>query len=165
MCIFEAETFRKKELIIRENETVDYVYFIISGLVKLSYHDSEAKEHIISFAMEVWWETDYMAFYTQTKATQTLQCLEKTMVMKLSFENYQKLLKEIPMMAEFFLNKAVNGHIANQRRILSLMTLNAIARYEQFLQHYPSLLQRIPKTTLASYLGLSRETLSRLSHE
>lgn len=162
---FREEMFQKKEFIIQENDTVDYVYFIISGLVKLSYNDSDGKEHIISFAMEDWWETDYLAFYTQTKATLVLQCIEKTEVLKLSYKDYHQLLKEIPKMTEFFLSKAVNGHISNQRRILSLMTLDAKERYEQFLKYYPSLLQRIPKITLAAYLGLSRETLSRLFKE
>ncbi|MFC5873037.1 cAMP-binding domain of CRP or a regulatory subunit of cAMP-dependent protein kinases [Chryseobacterium arachidis] len=162
---FTEEYFQKKDFIIRENYKVEHVYFIISGLVKLSYYDKEGKEHIISFAMEDWWESDYMAFYTQTKATQVLQCLEKTTVLKLSYKDYHQLLKEVPKMVEFFLSKAVNGHISNQRRILSLMTLDAKERYEQFLKYYPSLIQRIPKTTLAAYLGLSRETLSRFFRE
>lgn len=159
---FNQEIFKKKEFIINENDKVDDVYFIISGLVKLSFNDSEGKEHIISFAMEDWWETDYAAFYTQSKATQSLQCLEDTEVLKLSFDAYQQLLIELPKMTDFFLKKAIGGHISNQRRILSLMTMSAKERYEQFLKYYPALIQRLPKTILSSYLGVSRETLSRL---
>ncbi|KQS91880.1 Crp/Fnr family transcriptional regulator [Chryseobacterium sp. Leaf394] len=159
---FKEQHFKKREMIISENAQVDHVYFIISGLLKLFYTDAEAKEHIISFSMEDWWESDYAAFYTQTKATQSLQCLEDTLVLKLSFDNYQRLLTEVPKMTEFFLKKAIGGHISNQRRILSLMTMSAKERYEQFLRYYPILIQRLPKTVLASYLGVSRETLSRL---
>ncbi len=159
---FEEEHFKKREIIIHENDQVEYVYFIVSGLLKLFYSDREAKEHIISFSMEDWWETDYMAFYSQTKATQSLQCLEDTVVLKLSFENYRTLLTEVPLMTGFFLKKSIGGHITSQRRILSLMTMNARERYEQFLKYYPTLVMRIPKTVLAAYLGLSRETLSRL---
>jgi CRP-like cAMP-binding protein len=158
---FTEEHFKKRQMIINENDQVNHVYFIISGLLKLFYTDTEAKEHIISFSMEDWWESDYAAFYTQTKATQSLQCLEDTIVLKLSFNDYQQLLIEVPKMTDFFLKKAIGGHISNQRRILSLMTMSAKERYEQFLKYYPSLLQRIPKITLAAYLGLSRETLSR----
>ncbi|AYM99894.1 Crp/Fnr family transcriptional regulator [Chryseobacterium sp. 3008163] len=158
---FEEQHFKKREMIIHENDQVDHVYFIVSGLLKLFYTDAEAKEHIISFSMEDWWESDYAAFYTQSKATQSLQCLEDTIVSKLSFNDYQQLLTEVPKMTDFFLKKAIGGHISNQRRILSLMTMSAKERYEQFLKYYPSLLQRIPKITLAAYLGLSRETLSR----
>ncbi|MBD8080856.1 Crp/Fnr family transcriptional regulator [Chryseobacterium caseinilyticum] len=162
---FKKQHFKKREMIISENDQVDHVYFIISGLLKLFYTDTEAKEHIISFSMEDWWESDYAAFYTQTKATQSLQCLEDTLVLKLSFDNYQRLLTEIPKMTEFFLKKAIGGHISNQRRILSLMTMSAKERYEQFLKYYPILIQRLPKTALAAYLGVSRETLSRLYSE
>lgn len=159
---FNEQHFKKREMIISENDQVDYVYFIISGLLKLFYTDAEAKEHIISFSMEDWWESDYAAFYTQTKATQSLQCLEDTFVLKLSFEDYQQLLSQVPKMTDFFLKKAIGGHISNQRRILSLMTMSAKERYEQFLKYYPTLIQRLPKTVLAAYLGVSRETLSRL---
>jgi len=56
-----------------------------------------------------------------------------------------------------------SGFIASQQRILSLLSSNAKERYEQLLNQYPSLFQRIPKSQLALYLGVSRETLSRLS--
>lgn len=162
---FKEQHFKKREMIITENDQVDCVYFIISGLLKLFYTDAEAKEHIISFSMEDWWESDYAAFYTQTKATQSLQCLEDTFVLKLSFNDYQQLLNQVPKMTDFFLKKAIGGHISNQRRILSLMTMSAKERYEQFLKYYPTLIQRLPKTVLAAYLGVSRETLSRLYSE
>lgn len=162
---FKIEHFKKRKLVITEGQQVNFMYFIVSGLLKLYFTDIQAKEHIISFSMEGWWETDYNAFYTETKATQSLQCLEDTTVLKLSRESYHQLLVSVPKMAEFFLKKAVSGHIASQRRILSLMNLNARERYEQFIKYYPTLVQRIPKTILASYLGVSRETLSRLFHE
>lgn len=162
---FTEQYFKKREMIINENDQVEHVYFIISGLLKLFYTDREAKQHIISFSMEDWWESDYAAFYSQSKATQSLQCLEDTTVLKLSFDGYQQLLTEVPKMTDFFLKKAVGGHISNQRRILSLMTMSAKERYEQFLKFYPALIQRVPKSVLAAYLGVSRETLSRLHFE
>ncbi len=65
-------------------------------------------------------------------------------------------------MEHFFLEKAVNGHIASQQRILSFIMSNAQERFEALLKRYPTFYQRLPKTLLASYLGVSRETLSRL---
>lgn len=158
---FHSKKYGKKDLVIKENDSVSHVFFIVAGLMKLYVIDRDAKEHIISFSMEDWWETDYMAFYTQTKATQFLQCLEDTEVLCLSFSDYQKLNKAIPKLEHFFLKKAIGGHIANQKRILSLLTLTVKEKYEQLLYSYPSLLQRIPKTVLANYIGVSRETLSR----
>lgn len=160
---FSVQHFKKHEFPIRQGQDAAYTYFVVSGLLKLVYNDESGKEHILSFAMEDWWETDFLAFYTKTKATMSLQCLEDTRVLCLTLENYRKLCSGLQKMEHFFLKKATSGHIASQQRILSLLSSNAKERYDQLLKRYPSLFQRVPKTLLASYLGVSRETLSRLS--
>lgn len=159
--MFRYKKYSKRDFIINENDAVQYIYFIKSGLVKLSYVDSDANEFILSFAFEEWWETDFSAFYNQSKATLVLQCLEDTEVYGLSYDNYVTILKEHAL-SNYFLDKSIKGHIANQRRILSLLTLPPKGRYEQFLALYPSLVERVPKSVLSRYLGVSRETLSRL---
>jgi CRP-like cAMP-binding protein len=159
---FELKIFQKGQFIIEEGNEVSDVYFVISGLVKLVYEDRDAKKHIVSFAMEDWWETDFQAFYTKSKATLSLECIEDTIVYSLSLENFEKLCSEIQKMERFFLRKSIAGHIGSQTRILSFLTSNARERYEQLLLKNPALLQRVPKSSLASYLGVSRETLSRL---
>lgn len=159
---FTAKSYKKRESLIREGESVKYAYFVVSGLLKLVYNDTSGREHIVSFAMEDWWESDFQAYYTQTKASMSLQCLEDTEVFCLSFEDYRKLCSGLQKMEHFFLEKAIGGHIGSQQRILSFITANAKERYEQLLKRYPSLFQRVPKALLASYLGVSRETLSRL---
>jgi CRP-like cAMP-binding protein len=160
---FTTKHAGKNEYLIKKGDGVRHMYFVISGLLKLVYTDDSAREHIVSFAMEDWWETDYLAFYTQVRATLSLQCLEDTEVLCLSLEDYNKLCADLPRIEHFLLKKAIAGHIASQQRILSFLTSNAKERYDQLLQRHPSLLQRVPKTLLASYLGVSRETLSRLS--
>jgi CRP-like cAMP-binding protein len=135
----------------------------MSGLLKLVYTDDTGKQHIVSFAMEDWWESDFYAYYTQTEATMSLECVEDTEVFCLLLEDYKKLCDGLQKMEHFFLQKANFGFIASQRRIISWLTSNAKERYEQLLKQYPSLIQRVPKSLLAAYLGVSRETLSRLS--
>ncbi|MCF6404871.1 Crp/Fnr family transcriptional regulator [Chitinophaga filiformis] len=160
---FTSKKFRKHQFLIQEGDAVKYAYFVLSGLLKLVYTDASEKQHIVSFAMEDWWESDYYAFYTQTKATMSLECLEDTEVLCLSFEDYKKLCNSLQKMERFFLEKTNAGFLAAQRRIISLITSNAKERYEQLLKQYPALIQRVPKSLLATYLGVSRETLSRLS--
>jgi len=160
--LFTAKQFKKKEFLIQEGEKVKYAYFVVSGLLKLTHTDDSGKTHIISFAMEDWWESDFPAYFNQTKATMSLQCLEDTNVLCLSLENYQKLCSDLQKMQSFFLKKANSGFIGSQKRIISLLTTNAKGRYDQLLKQYPTLFQRVPKTQLALYLGVSRETLSRL---
>jgi CRP-like cAMP-binding protein len=159
---FTVKNFKKRDYIIQEGDQVEHAYFIISGLVMLVYTDASAKQHIVSFAMEDWWETDFLAYHNQTKATMSLQCLENTQVLCLSLQSYKQLCAGLHKMEHFFLVKANGGHIGSQQRILSFLTSGAKERYEQLIKRYPSLLQRVPKTLIASYLGVSRETLSRL---
>ena len=159
---FTTKEFKKKQCIFRRGDNVRYAYFIASGLLKLIYTDDAANQHIVSFAMEDWWESDFYAYFTKTKATMSLKCLEATKVFCLSLEDYQKLCSDMQKMESFFLQKSNLGFIGSQQRILSLLTTNAKERYEQLLKQYPALFQRVSKTQLASYLGVSRETLSRL---
>ncbi len=160
--LFEQRDYRKGDFIIRVDEPVYNIYFIQSGLVKLSYWDQDGREHIASFAMENWWETDFDAFYHNGRSSSIIQCLEATTAYLLSFKNYQHLCLQFPYMTGYFLDKSIRGHISNQNRIRSLLTLAPKEQYEQFLRLYPTLVQRIPKTILAAYLGVSRETLSRI---
>lgn len=160
---FTYKKYKKHQFLIQEGDAVRYSYFVISGLLKLVYTDNSEKQHIVSFAMEDWWESDFYAFYTQTKATMTLECLEDTEVFCLSFEDYQKLRNALQKMERFFLEKSNFGFLGAQRRIISLITSNAKERYEQLIKQYPTLIQRVPKSLIAAYLGVSRETLSRLS--
>ncbi|WP_130736679.1 Crp/Fnr family transcriptional regulator [Flavobacterium sp. J27] len=159
--VFKHQKYKKGDFIISENDMVQDVYFIHLGLVKLSHFDSNAKEFILSFAFENWWETDFSAFYNKTKATLMLQCLEDTEVYSLSYDSYLSILSKYHL-ANYFLEKSIKGHIASQKRILSLLKSTPKEKYEQFLKLYPTLANRIPKSVIAIYLGVSRETLSRL---
>ncbi|MND99656.1 DNA-binding transcriptional dual regulator Crp [compost metagenome] len=158
---FQLKRYKKHQYIINEGDHAKYHYFIISGLTKLVYLDQSGKEHIVSFAMEDWWESDFYAFYTGTAATLSLICLEDTTVLALKYDDYIKLCNEHPKMLRFFLEKANHGFLGLQRRILSWLTLNTVQRYEHFLKQYPKLKNRLPKSQLAAYLGVSRESLSR----
>lgn len=132
--LFMLKKYKKHQFLIQEGENVNFIYFVVSGLLKLVYTDTLGKQHIVSFAMEDWWESDFEAYYTRAKATLSLDCLEDTSVFCLSLENYHKLRVDLPKMEQFFLEKSIFGSIASQRRILSLLTTQAKERYEQLLK-------------------------------
>lgn len=161
--LFSAKSYKKGQFIFQDGEYLSRNYFVCKGLVKLVYNDSDAREHIVSFAMEDWWETDFEAFYTQKKTSMSLICLEDTDVLFITYEDYKQLCNALPKIEHFFLEKAYFGFIAAQKRILSALTLNTAERYRQLIERYPTLIQRVPKSQLAAYLGVSRETLSRIS--
>lgn len=160
---FTSKRFKKHQFIVQEGDLVRDNYFVVSGLLKQVYTDKSDKQHVVYFAMEDWWVTDFRAYYTRTPATLSIQCLEDTVVFCLSLDNYHALNVETSPMAGFFLEKFALNTIALEQRLMSLMTTSAQERYQQLLKNYPALGQRISKNLLASYLGVSRETLSRLT--
>lgn len=159
---FTYKKFKKHQFLVQEGQQVTFDYFLISGCVKSYYTDENGKMHILLFALRDWWITDYEAYYYQKRAIVNIDCLEDTEVLCLSNDNREKLCQEFHQVEHFFRRKTNRRNVALQNRILSLLSSNAKERYEKFLLEYPSLAQRLPKHILASYLGVTRETLSRL---
>jgi CRP-like cAMP-binding protein len=160
---FEPKKFRKHQFVVQEGNDVDQEFFVLKGLLKSTYPSENGKEHILQFSMENWWVSDYQAFYNRQKATLNIDCIEDVSVLVLSSANKDKLCSEMHKMEHFFRIKTNGGYVGLQQRILSFLKYDARARYQQLIEKNPQLYQRIPKTLLASYLGVSRETLSRFS--
>ena len=160
---FTTKKLKKHQFLIQEGDNVTNDYFVIKGLLKAYHVDKEGKEYIMQFAMEDWWVTDYQAYFSQTKATLNIDCIEEVEILCLSLHNRDKICADLHKIEHFFRRKSNMGYVALQRRILSMLNSNAKERYEQLLLQYPTLFQRVPKTLIASYLGVSRETLSRFS--
>ncbi|RNL50706.1 Crp/Fnr family transcriptional regulator [Pedobacter jejuensis] len=160
---FHSKHLKKHQYLIQTDESVKHIYFVISGLLKATYTDVNGKEYIIQFAMENWWISDFQAFYNNVNSITNISCLENVELLSISKENLDKICNESHKMEHFFRVKNSSGYVALQQRILSLLSTSPKERFEQFNQHYPQLGQRVSKTIIASYLGISRETLSRLS--
>lgn len=161
---FTTKRLKKHQFLIQEDDKVVNDYWVVKGLLKAYHTDANGKIHILQFAMEDWWISDYQAYMNNNPATISIDCIEDSEILVLSSENKEKLCTELHSIANFFRKKSNTGYVALQQRILLLLNRNPQERYNRFLQLNPTLLQRLPKTLLASYLGVSRETLSRLSH-
>jgi CRP-like cAMP-binding protein len=160
---FTFKKLKKHQFLIQEGDSVTNDYFVLKGLLKAYHVDKEGKEYIMQFAMEDWWVTDYQAYFSETKATLNIDCIEEVEILCLSLHNRDKICADLHKIEHFFRRKSNTGYVALQRRILALLNSNAKERYEQFLLQNPTLFQRVPKTLIASYLGVSRETLSRFT--
>ena len=159
---FETIKKRKHQFIIQENEFINKEFWVVKGCLKSSFTDTSGKEYILQFAMENWWVTDYDAFLHKTKSKMSIDCLEACDLLYITSENKQKLCKEMHKMEYFWAVKTKLGYISLSNRILTLLKSTAKERYELLFNQYPLLFQRVPKKMIASYLGVSRETLSRL---
>ena len=106
--------------------------------------------------------SDYQAYFYQKQARLHITCMEDGEVLCMKLEGREKLAAELHKMEHFFRVKLTRGYTALQQRIISLLASTPQQRYEEFCQLYPQMPQKIPKKYIAEYLGVSRETLSRL---
>lgn len=159
---FKPLHFRKRQYVLQEGQMVDRMFFVRKGLLKSSFYDEFGKEHILQFASENWWVSDFAAFYKREAATLSLDCIEDAELLSISYDDLELLCEELPKMEHFFRKKNSFGYVSLQQRILSLIARSAKDRYHDFCVQYPDIVQRVPKQLIANYLGLSRETLSRL---
>ncbi len=162
---FIPKQVTKKDFLIKGGQKVISEFLVVEGLLKAFMFDDSGKEHIIQFAMENWWISDYPAFSKQESGEICVQALEPCIVLELSLENKGKMCDLVPKMYQFHAQKSFSGYVALQKRVLSMLKNSAKEKYELLLSQYPQLFQRVSKTMIAHYLGLSRETLSRLAKE
>jgi CRP-like cAMP-binding protein len=161
---FESKIFKKGQIIIGAGDKVESEYFVIKGCLKTFYINDDLRMFILQFAMPTWWASDYNALYTGSRATVSLDCISDAEVLCLKAQDREKLCREIHPIEHFFRWRTNMGYVASQKRLLSLMNNDAKHRYEELLKQYPELYNLVPKNLIAAYLGVSRETLSRLYH-
>jgi len=160
---FILKKFKKHSFLIQEGDAVKYEYYVVKGCLKAFLaNPSTGKEFIYYFAIEDWWITDREAFFKRSVATISVDCIEDTEVLGITLENREKLSSEMHKFEHFLAVKSNWGYISLQKRLQMMIMGSARDKYESFIQQYPHLANRIPKVFIASYLGVSRETLSRL---
>lgn len=159
---FKSHSFSKGQIVVNEGDPVDREYFVVSGCLKAFFINDEVKMYILQFAMPGWWTSDYNALYSNTRATISIDCITDAELLSISNADREKLCAEIHPIEHFFRWRTNKGYVASQKRLLSFMNKDAKTRYEDLLAQYPELYNLVPKHLIAAYLGVSRETLSRL---
>lgn len=159
---FKPVSYKKGQVVIKEGDKVEHEYFVVSGCLKTFYINDDIKMHILQFAMPTWWASDYEALYTQARAGVSVDCITDVELLSLSNFDREKLCDEISKVGHFFRWRTNRGYVAAHRRLLSFMNNDAKTRYEELMKLYPELYNLVPKHLIAAYLGVSRETLSRL---
>ena len=154
--------YLKGQYIVQQGDVCKYECFVISGCTKTFFVDEEGQEHIIMFAIEDWWASDLGSFITQTPADFSVQCIENTEFIMFSNDDIEDLYSEISKLERFFRLIIERAFVASQKRLIRNFSLSAKDRYLYFKKQYPKIDQRIPQYMIASYLGVTKEFLSKI---
>src|SRR5262245_10791094 len=146
----------------RAGDVAKHAAFVASGCLRSYVIDAKGKEHIVQFAPETWWLADGVSLISGTPSQYFVDAIEDSELLLLDSPSHQRLLKEVPGYAAGFQIGIQRHAAAKDQRIATALSSSAEERYQEFLKTYPSIAQRVPQFMLASYLGVSPETLSRI---
>lgn len=153
---------RKKQYLLQEGDVCKYIAFVEKGAMKSYVVDENGTESIIQFALEGWTISDLYSFLTGEPATYNIDALEDCELVLISKSAHEELLQKLPKYETYIRLQITNAYLALQRRLTSVISLHIEERYKGFMALYPHIAQRVPQHMIASYMGLTPETLSRL---
>ncbi|WBL25066.1 Crp/Fnr family transcriptional regulator [Zunongwangia sp. HGR-M22] len=156
---------QKGELLLTAEETVNYQYYVQSGCLRTYFIDQSGKEFTLQFAIHDWWISDYTAFFSASKSLMHIECLQDAELYRISKSSMEQLFLEIPRLESFFRRKMERAFASFQKRILAGLSLPAKERYLAFIKAYPNIEQSVKNYHIASYLGITTESLSRIRKE
>lgn len=152
---------RKRQYLLQEGDVSKHAAFVEKGALRAYTIDEKGGEHIVQFAVEGWTIADLYSFITGEPATYNIEALEDCELLLISNTAQEELIKRIPQYEHFIRLQMQSAYIALQRRITAMFTMSTEERYTNLIKTYPDIVQRVPQHMIASYLGLTPETLSR----
>ena len=148
---------------MQEDDVCKYVAFVEKGLLRPFAADDKGHEHITQFAFEGWWIADQVSFLTGEPSEYNIEAMEDCELLLLTRQAEDEMLEKIPKFERNFRILLQNNLIATQKRLASSLSQTAEERYSELISSCPDTLpNRLPQHMLASYLGISPETLSRI---
>ncbi len=159
---FIPTTLPAGEFLQRAGDVSRHGAFVATGCLRSYVIDANGKEHIIQFAPETWWLADAASLMTGAPSQYFFDAVEDSELLLIDPPSQQLLVDQVPSYAAAFRTGLQKHNAAKDQRIVTTLTTTAEERYLEFIDRYPSLAQRVPQWMMASYLGVSPETVSRV---
>lgn len=158
-------TFDKGDIVLNANEKVTHQYYVADGCLRTFFIDISGKEHTLQFAVKDWWISDYTAFFEQNTGILTIECIQKSTLYKIFRTDLEEVYAKVPQIEVHFRKKLEKAFASFQNRILGNLAKPAKERYLDFIKTYPDIEAKIKNYHIASYLGITTESLSRIRKE
>lgn len=159
---FKKITLKKGDILLDPDVIVTKQYYTLSGCLRTFFVAKSGKEHTVQFAIKDWWISDYTAFFTEEKSIMTIECLQDSIIYEISKKDIETIYTTLPRLETFSRIKLERAFASFQKRILGYLSQTAKERYLTFIEKYPSIEQSIKNYHIASYLGITTESLSRI---
>lgn len=165
MRSFEKLHLPKHSLLLEAGQHVYDQYYVAVGCLRTYYRDPSGKEHTVQFAIEDWWISDYTAFFNSSKASMHIECIQDATLFKISKNDMELLYQAMPRLESYFRKKMERAFASFQKRIIANLSQSATERYLNFIHTYPNIEQNVKNYHIASYLGVTTQSLSRIRKE
>lgn len=163
--LVSVKEFKKNELLLSRGQVCERAFFVEKGLIRFYSIDEEGKEHIVQFALENWFISDRESIYFRRPSEYFMDTIEDTVVVLID-QHFIETASEISPEFRNYNEYLLQNHIRHlQNRINLLIGASAEKRYLDFIRLYPDLMLRVPQWMIASYLGITPESLSRVRKE
>ena len=163
--LFVLKKAKRNQFILREGEICQHIYFILQGSFRLYQINEIGQEQIRYFALENKFGTNLTSLIEGSASQEYIQSIEPTEYFQIGKIDFFKLVETVPQLNVVYRNILENAYITSQKRIYKLQGMSALDKLRWLTQHYPGILARIPSRMIASYLGITPFTLSRLKSE
>jgi CRP-like cAMP-binding protein len=162
---FTPKHIARGDVVLRINEICQHNCFVTKGCLRSYVIDDKGKEHIIQFAPENWWISEQISLMNAEPAMYFIDAVEDTDYLAVDKEFFKAFHQVIPAAREMSERLQLNSLRAFQKRLISHLSATGEERYLSFIKTYPSLALRLPQKMIASYLGVTPESLSRIRKE
>jgi len=153
---------RKKQWLLQEGDVCKCVCFVEKGALRLYKVNEDGSEHIVQFALDGQFLTDLYSFLTNEPSIYNIDAIEESELVLITKSASDELRKRSPKYQEFIFQATSEAYIQLEKRMTSVISLNVEERYKELTSNYPNIIQRLPQHMIASYMGLTPETLSRV---
>ena len=160
--LFIPKKLRKRQYLLHEGDVNKHTAFVSKGLLRSYTIDDKGTEHILQFAFEGWWMGDLYSFLTEEPSMFNMEALEDCELLLITKPSWELLLDKVPAFEKYFRILIQNNLIATQKRLMGTLSETAEQKYTNLINNFPGCLNRVPQHMIASYLGITRETLSRI---
>ena len=162
---FEQHLLDKNDFLLKEGKTSNDYTFLEAGFIRAFTHDTEGNEVTTNIYGNNSIVFEPASFIKRKPTTENFQSLTDCTTWTLKYDTFQVLFHSIPQFREFAREILVNGFISFKERTLAMINLTAEQRYEDLLNTRPDILQNVSLKHLASYLGITDTSLSRIRKE